>query len=122
MKIRKNDLVLAVVVIVIAAAALAGIYLTKQKGGQVTITIGSEVYKTVPLQKNDRIEINRDGETNIVVIEDGAVYMESANCPDKICVNHSKIKYKGETIVCLPHRLVVEITEGEEQKADIVAQ
>jgi len=34
-----------------------------------------------------------------------------ADCPDKICVKHTNIKNAGETIICLPHKLVIEIVE-----------
>ena len=36
--------------------------------------------------------------------------MEDADCPDKVCVKTGKIKKPGQTIVCLPHRTVIEIT------------
>jgi hypothetical protein len=39
--------------------------------------------------------------------------MKNSNCPDKICDGHSKVSYKGETIVCLPHKVVIEIVADE---------
>ena len=46
--------------------------------------------------------------------------MTDADCPDKICVNHATISDVGESIVCLPHRVVVEIvsSDGETDNAD----
>ena len=35
--------------------------------------------------------------------------MTDADCPDKLCVKTGRISKTGETIVCLPHRVVVEI-------------
>ena len=56
-----------------------------------------------------------------MVIEDNKAFMKDANCPDKICEGHSKISYKGETIVCLPHKVVIEIvTEDSENELDVV--
>lgn len=49
---------------------------------------------------------------NIVVIEHGKAFVREANCPDKICVNHSEISNVGESIICLPHKLIVEIKEN----------
>lgn len=45
----------------------------------------------------------------IMVIEDGKVYMQEADCPNQICVHHTPISHRGETIVCLPNRIVIEI-------------
>ena len=49
------------------------------------------------------------GGVNKVVINDGKVSMTEADCPDELCVKTGKISRVGETIVCLPHRVVVEI-------------
>lgn len=46
---------------------------------------------------------------NIIMIENGKVSVIDANCPDKICVEHKEIDSVGETIICLPHKLIVEI-------------
>lgn len=45
----------------------------------------------------------------ILVIKDGEANMQEADCPNQICVHHSPISHKGETIVCLPNRVIVEI-------------
>ena len=55
---------------------------------------------------------------NLVSITDGVVVMEAADCRDQICVQHKPISSKGESIICLPHRLVVEIVGGENEAAD----
>lgn len=52
--------------------------------------------------------------TNRVVIRDGAVKVERANCANQVCVHHDPISKRGEQIVCLPHGLVIQIGRGEE--------
>lgn len=46
---------------------------------------------------------------NLLSVSDGKVVVESADCKDQICVRHKSVSSKGESIICLPHRLVVEI-------------
>ena len=46
---------------------------------------------------------------NIIVREGTIVYMIEASCPDQLCVRQGEVKRVGETIVCLPHRLLVEV-------------
>ena len=48
---------------------------------------------------------------SFIEIKDGEVSVKEADCPDKICVNHKKISNVGESIICLPHKLVIEIRE-----------
>lgn len=52
---------------------------------------------------------NEAGHMNLVVRDGEKVYMQNANCPDALCVQEGEITKVGETIVCLPHRLLVEI-------------
>ena len=48
-------------------------------------------------------------------IQDGEVSMRKADCPDQICKNHKPICKSGETIVCLPHKAVIEISSEEDE-------
>lgn len=49
------------------------------------------------------------GAYNLISIIDGKVTMEAADCRDQICVHHKPIMSERESIICLPHKLVVEI-------------
>ncbi len=48
--------------------------------------------------------------------------METARCPDQICVRHKAISRNGENIICLPYKIVVSIEEGEDTDVDAVVQ
>lgn len=73
----------------------------------------------------DKPELSLTGETsyNLITVTDGTVVMEEADCKDQICVRHKPVSSARESIICLPHRLVVEIvgddasvnTQGNEQ-------
>ncbi len=39
--------------------------------------------------------------------------MKEADCPDKVCVGMRRISKSGETIVCLPHKLVIAIVNAD---------
>lgn len=54
-----------------------------------------------------------EGDFNLFSVADGVVRMEAADCRDQICVRHRAVSAVGESIICLPHKLVVEITTGE---------
>ena len=94
------------------------------KGGKwVVITVSGEEYATLPLNENRELVIpGENGFDNLLIIKDGYADIAEANCPDKICVHQRKIRYKGETIVCLPNRVVVSIEGGEEGDVDAVSR
>ena len=57
-----------------------------------------------------------------LVIENGKARISHADCPDGICEEYRPISYVGETIICLPHKVVIEITgETADNGLDIVA-
>ena len=58
---------------------------------------------------------------NLILIEDGKVSVADADCPDQLCVRQRSISGNGESIICLPHRLVVQIESEEERKLDAIA-
>ncbi|WP_242992233.1 NusG domain II-containing protein [Faecalicatena contorta] len=120
--IKKNDLILAGIILILALAAVLFITLTKKEGGEVVVTVDGKVYKTLPLDKDTTLSIEEEsGHYNVLEIKDGEVRMREANCPDKICVKHRAIHYNRESIVCLPNKVTVEIRGGKENDIDIMA-
>lgn len=112
---HKNDILLAIGILLLAAICFLIFPLFMKDGEYVCVTVdGEQVYKH-SLSENEETVIlganSSSGEQNVLVIEDGKAFVKSANCPDKICVSHRKISKTGETIVCLPHKVVVSVVE-----------
>lgn len=57
----------------------------------------------------DRSALPEGGGYNLISVSKDGVCMEAADCRDQVCVRHRSISAEGESIICLPHRLVVEI-------------
>jgi len=109
-KVCRNDILLA------AGFALAAVVLlvclitgTGREAGLVVITSNGTEYGRYSVSDEQVIDIDCGFGHNRVVISDGTVRMEDADCPDKYCISRGSISKSGETIVCLPHRLVVEL-------------
>lgn len=49
---------------------------------------------------------------NLLAVSGSGVSMSAADCPDQICVHHIPIAGGGESIICLPHKLAVELVAG----------
>ncbi len=112
----KNDIILVAVIIIVAAAGLLILNLAKEKGDIVSVKInGAEAYSFSINENVDTVIYTGENKTgeNRLLIKNGKVYIFQANCPDKICVKHRAIENAGESIVCLPHKVVVEIISTE---------
>ena len=112
---RRNDIVFILALVLICASVGLGFYLLRGEGDSVTVTVDGTLYGTYSLSENATVEIlNADGKcTNILVIENGVAYVSYADCPDGICSAHKPISREGETIVCLPNRVVATVNKSE---------
>lgn len=116
---KKNDKILILIVCVIATLFGGYHFLKKDVGvGTVEVQIDGSVYGIYSLQNDQVVDID---EHNQMKIEDGTVTMTWATCPDQICVEHRAISREGESIICLPNKVVLSIIEGEEAELDAVA-
>lgn len=109
-KRRRMDFILIAVVMLIALISAVIVYLTHNKGDMAVIKVDGNIVSELSLSDNTTITIEGyQGGSNTVSIIDGKAYVSEADCPDEICVKTGGISRAGETIVCLPHRVVVEI-------------
>jgi hypothetical protein len=115
-KIR-NDIILVLCLLLIAVIGLAYLYLFRDKGDTVKVTVDGNQIGIYSLNENmtkDIITGEKGENLNRIIIKDGKAYMETATCPDGICVNHNPIFRDGESIVCLPNGVVVTIIKNDD--------
>ena len=121
LKKYKNDLVLLGAIAVLGLILFCWIYVFGDNGSTAAVIIDGKVVATYPLNQDGTFELN-DG-SNTLTIEDGHAYMSDATCPDQLCVHMGKKSQNGETIVCLPNEVIVEIrTENANDGFDAVTQ
>lgn len=115
----RNDLLLGAGILLIAGvAAIVYTIMVPSKSGNVVVKVDGEVVGVYPLSEDRETVIRTENGTNTLVIKDGTAYLKDADCPDKLCVKQGKISKTGKIIICLPHKLIVEIVAGEESGLD----
>ena len=120
----RNDIIFISALLAVLICLGLGFYFLRPAGDVAVVTVDGEIYGTYPLDTDVVVEI-RTGEggeqLNRLVIKDGKAYVETASCPDGICSGHKPVYRKGESIVCLPHKVVVTVKSAEAQdQPDIV--
>ena len=119
-KKRLRDIILIGSVLVIGLGALLIITLTQKDGDRVIIRVdGKQVAEYSLLVDGIYYIDGYDGGTNVLVVEDGKAYMKEASCPkntgDVACIDQGKKSKVGESIICRPNRVIVEIVgEGDD--------
>lgn len=111
-----GDLLLATAILLLAGI----LYLFLRPGGDgawaVVSANGQEIARYA-LNEDQTVTLG-DTDYNILQISGGAASIVEANCGDHTCVRTGPVRKSGETIVCLPHRLVVRIESGEPPEFD----
>ena len=115
----RNDLLLVAALVLVFAVLGTVFFFSRTEGDTVIVTIDREIFGTYPLSEDVTVDIitGEQGEhLNRLIIRDGQAFVETASCPDGICAAHKPIYRNGESIVCLPNRVVVTVRTTE--KAD----
>ncbi len=109
----RNDIVLLAALLAAAFAVWGVIRLASREGKTAVVELNGRAVASYPLDTDIRAEIpSEGGHMNVLVIKDGKASVESADCPDKLCVKQRPVSKAGQTIICLPHKLIIRI-EGE---------
>lgn len=132
--IRKADIILFFVLVAAGLASSAFLAMSHPDAGpgaKVVIKSGGSLFATYPLSEDNEIVVpapegvrysdpkampaEPDSECtqykyyNIVNISGSKVSVTGSSCRNQVCVKHSHISREGESIVCLPNRMVVTI-------------
>ena len=102
--LKKGDfIIIAVVVMVFIVSAFA--FISFDEASRVIIKQDNKIVYDQSIDQNATFDTG----SNLVVINDGAVYIKEADCKNGDCVKMGKITKKGESIICLPNKVIVEI-------------
>lgn len=115
MKIKDKYANGIIIVSVLFFGILIGIFVlfTQQEGDWVQIRVDGEVVKEYKLTEEIDEVINGYNGTNHIVIREGKARIIDATCPDGLCTKMKQIDKSGQSIICLPNKLVVEIGSDE---------
>ena len=120
----RNDLIFITAILVIVAMVAAVLFFLRGEGTTVQVEVDGTVIGTYPLSvdREVRIVTGENGEElNLLVIKDGKATVTTATCPDGICAAHRPISREGESIVCLPHKVVITVIGGSGEEPDVIA-
>ena len=101
------DIIIIAAILLVSLSLLLIVTLSKEEGSVVVVEIDGTTVATYPLDKNAEYSLNVG--SNVLVIKDGVAYMNYSNCPDHTCEKTGKIRYVGQTIICLPNKIAVTI-------------
>ena len=111
---KKNGFLIVIILLFVAGIVGSALVLTAPSGSRVRIlSDGEEVYTAdLRLAEDTTFDIPYQGHINTVEIKDHRIRVRDADCPDQTCVHMGWLSSASMPIVCLPHKLVIEFTDG----------
>ena len=119
---KKNTYILLLAVCIIAVCIFVANKALAKTGDYAEVSVDGEKVYELPLSENTELLITgTDGGTNKLIINNGVCYVTEADCPDKLCIKQGKISHNGESIICLPHKLVITIHNSSDTSSNVDA-
>lgn len=118
MKYKKNDLLLVLGLLVLALLLYIALLLFREQGARVIVTVDGTQTAVYSLSETVDTTIKTAWGENHLQIKDGVASVTDADCRDKLCVHQKAISRNGESIICLPHKLVISIEGAGEKELD----
>lgn len=111
---NKKDLLF--IAAILLAAGLAFLFFRPQPSESLSraeISVDGKTAMELDLSEDQVLTVDgAGGGYNRIQVRDGAVSVLEASCPDKVCVHTGTVRYPGETIVCLPNRMIITVIQG----------
>ncbi|MFZ5353865.1 MAG: NusG domain II-containing protein [Bacillota bacterium] len=124
MKFKKGDILIVLLVAVVGSAwYIYSMLSNTAESGQIVIQVDNEIVRKMLLSdikasEELHIDLGKGRHMDIVMDKDG-VYVEEVICPDEVCKKTGKITRVGQSIVCLPNRVVIFIEGKKDTDTDI---
>lgn len=91
-------------------------FVLKKDASYVELSVNGALVNTFSLSEDGVYQVFNKDKTNNFEIKDGNVRMIEADCPDGTCMRQGKISKHNETIVCLPHKVILRAVNKSDTK------
>jgi len=121
-KIKFADIIL--VVVIVLAAGFFFIYDSyfQTAGKWAEISVDGKLIKRVLLSKTENFPVEGPAGLSEIRIADNKIWIEEAPCPHKYCQTMGKINRSGQTIICIPNRLIIKIAGKGRDDIDAITE
>ena len=113
---KKWEIIITVIIYVILISVCAFLLLRNVDGNRVNVYCDGELIYSGALSQDHMIDI--EGKCR-VVIESGYVYVVDSTCSNGLCEQCGKINKVYQRIICVPNRVLIEIS-GEGRDVDAI--
>ena len=116
MPLKKADFILIPSILAVALAVFIFQQIPHGHSAPYALITGDGgIFRRVDLSEDAEFTIGHDGMENTITVENNAIRISRTDCPNGLCVRQGAISKKNQVIVCIPHKLIIEIRSGAEE-------
>ena len=97
------------IIVAILTVAIVLLVINSQTANFVEVSVNGKIVETISLDVDKTVEINCENGYNIINIKNHIICVIEADCFGHDCVLMGYQNKVGQTIVCLPHKMVIEL-------------
>ncbi len=117
--ITKGDIILIVSVVLISAVLFALSFFSSSEDLTAEIYVGGEKAHSIVLSEVTESYTVRENYCELLIEKDGVTFVYS-DCGDKLCVKKGKLTKQGDTMACVPEKVVVILRGSDNKNIDAV--
>lgn len=105
----KRDFYLAGGILLGSLLILLLMGLNRKIGTRVVVCVDGAIIDILPLYENTEKDYETEYGRNHLVIQNGKAFVTDSDCRDQICIREGEISKDEESIICLPHKMIIYI-------------
>ena len=111
---KRGDITLIAVLLVLSIVSLAGVRHYSLNGRHAVVEVNGRRVLELSLDRDVTTTVAGPLGETVIIVEDGTVRIADSPCPYHYCVNMGRLRHRGEIAVCVPNRVVVTISGGDD--------
>ena len=121
MKITKADIIIILALFILTVLSFKVMSRISAQGNEAHVHIEGKLTHKIDLSVDKEYSVDVQNGNVTIKVAGGKLYITEADCPRKICIDDSPISMKGESLICVPNKLVIGI-EGGSDGLDTITQ
>lgn len=109
---------LLILLLIVAAWMLTERAAGMSRGATAVVRVNGSPVLELDLNEEGHHSIHGPLGPTLIETGEGGVRVVSSPCPHKICVKMGKASHRGETILCVPNHVAIEVTGGSDSGVD----
>jgi len=116
---NKNDFKLIIVIILIVGILFLFRFINKKQATTALVYHGSEVILKIDLNINGEYIVDGDNGDVTIKVLDKKIKVLQENSPYHLCSKQGYISNSGESIICLPNRIIIELPKNDDVDTEV---